>query len=1022
MSFQQQHTPAVKFDDWLKAWRSWAGTRKRGKMAQFIVHKLEENKQAMWLDITKGKFQLTEWHTIAEEWFKQKPRSSDQVDAPCMLRKGLPRAFPGLDEVKSESIKEGTQYRSRVFQAPQTLLQEVVLYINKPMYNATFVPNGQTSAGVFQPSMYNPPQTHIPTSVSVSTGPIMNGGQPFLSPPIKLEEQIDAFVNSPVSNDSSHSPYNGDTYQQTQYLIGGDGLPDGAGGSPYGNGGSPYSHEGPSPVNGAFPISTATGMTEMLQIPASEADAWSNPGNYSPVNSEYYSRSPEAAYQQPISPGYTVEMASNISIQSPGPIVSLQVQPFPAQSPLEGGGQLALLFSGELPPGSKWLSFISQARPAYMHQVEAVQGHDPMALTAIIPKHDIPESVTLQVSSNGQLVAQTEFTYYANAQYNSDMLFHYLTHQFPQYFPDVSMDGGMDLGQGDVGGANGNGYYYSGNIPPTSYSLLLGACRLGIEPLVIATLELASMAKINSKQLRKAMGLADENGHSNMGKLLKTLAEVNEIVSKGEDGEKMAAIHTEEGRQAIKHLEQPRDPKDCADKVLSRLSSIHRMEAGIKDTDPPTPTTPTEQLKTPTEFRRSSSNKLTRQENREDEDLLSLPPTNEKHSRGSIAECDDTVPPLTARPRVEGRKGRKMLIATHSDAADSAVSMSFDGDSSEYSAEVARRRSAQDALLGLYQFNKDSDYISVKINADTGYTLSSSLQYECLYQVTGDYPPSSDPSNIIFRTGDKIVQIGDTSVKDKGPDDFALLLQTEACEGTSIRIIPRLSPPPSTNASLSLGYSSLEMSERPSICSRPSEQQLASSVTMKVSNLLSMKPPGPKRIVTIPRSSDGYGFKLTGGNAVGLFVSDVAAGRDEIKVGDQVLEIAGESTLEMTYFASQDLLKKAKDKVQLKVMENNAKFQAIMLQFELESFYIRTCVDHTPSDSKDMTLQEGGIARVVNCSHDPNYWLAWSVDNSTGADTVLRRIPAPHKAHSQFGKHVYETISTGDVQDLVTAT
>ena len=56
------------------------------------------------------------------------------------------------------------------------------------------------------------------------------------------------------------------------------------------------------------------------------------------------------------------------------------------------------------------------------------------------------------------------------------------------------------LGEGNVGGADG--YYYSGNIPPTSYSLLLGACRLGIEPLVIATLELASMAKINSQQVR----------------------------------------------------------------------------------------------------------------------------------------------------------------------------------------------------------------------------------------------------------------------------------------------------------------------------------------------------------------------------------------------------------------------------------------------------------------------------------------------------------------------------------------
>ncbi len=80
----------------------------------------------------------------------------------------------------------------------------------------------------------------------------------------------------------------------------------------------------------------------------------------------------------------------------------------------------------------------------------------------------------------------------------------------------------------------------------------------------------------------------------------------------------------------------------------------------------------------------------------------------------------------------------------------------------------------------------------------------------------------------------------------------------------------------------------------------------------------------PKRTVTIPRSSEGYGFKLSGGNAVGLFISDVAAVRDEIKVGDQVLEIAGESTLEMTYFAAQELLRGLKDKVQLKVMENNA--------------------------------------------------------------------------------------------------
>ena len=79
--------------------------------------------QARWLDITKGVFELTEWHAIAKEWFGEKPRNSEQVDAPCMLRKGLPRAFPGLDELKDQSRKEGTQYRSRVFQAPPQLVQ-----------------------------------------------------------------------------------------------------------------------------------------------------------------------------------------------------------------------------------------------------------------------------------------------------------------------------------------------------------------------------------------------------------------------------------------------------------------------------------------------------------------------------------------------------------------------------------------------------------------------------------------------------------------------------------------------------------------------------------------------------------------------------------------------------------------------------------------------------------------------------------------------------------------------------------
>ena len=56
------------------------------------------------------------------------------------------------------------------------------------------------------------------------------------------------------------------------------------------------------------------------------------------------------------------------------------------------------------------------------------------------------------------------------------------------------------------------------------------------------------------------------------------------------------------------------------------------------------------------------------------DDELTPPPT-EIHSRKSIAEKDDQLPPLPLRPLPRRAGFRKPFISTHSDAADSAVSM-----------------------------------------------------------------------------------------------------------------------------------------------------------------------------------------------------------------------------------------------------------------------------------------------------------------------------------------------------------
>ena len=64
------------------------------------------------------------------------------------------------------------------------------------------------------------------------------------------------------------------------------------------------------------------------------------------------------------------------------------------------------------------------------------------------------------------------------------------------------------------------------------------------------------------------------------------------------------------------------------------------------------------------------------------------------------------------------------LVNTHTHTF--AHTQSFD-DSNEYFAEVTRRNSAsaRDASLGVFQFNKESECISVKVNAESAYTCKS---------------------------------------------------------------------------------------------------------------------------------------------------------------------------------------------------------------------------------------------------------------------------------------------------------
>ena len=67
-----------------------------------------------------------------------------QVDTPTLLNQDLPRAIPGLEEVKVESVKEETQTCGREFQDPPQLVQGRPAYVfAKSFYYSSHVSYGR---------------------------------------------------------------------------------------------------------------------------------------------------------------------------------------------------------------------------------------------------------------------------------------------------------------------------------------------------------------------------------------------------------------------------------------------------------------------------------------------------------------------------------------------------------------------------------------------------------------------------------------------------------------------------------------------------------------------------------------------------------------------------------------------------------------------------------------------------------------------------------------------------------------
>ena len=104
--------------------------------------------------------------------------------------------------------------------------------------------------------------------------------------------------------------------------------------------------------------------------------------------------------------------------------------------------------------------------------------------------------------------------------------------------------------------------HYAGYIPSSMYQLLLGACRLGCEPLVYCLLCSPVMEGISSEQMKEAHECAQTNGHEELADhlmelfILHDMALPPQLISRGPGQSKEPEKHVPAYYDALDMMDQ----------------------------------------------------------------------------------------------------------------------------------------------------------------------------------------------------------------------------------------------------------------------------------------------------------------------------------------------------------------------------------------------------------------------------------------------------------------------------------
>ncbi|KAL9962960.1 hypothetical protein ACROYT_G032118 [Oculina patagonica] len=262
-----------------------------------------------------------------------------------------------------------------------------------------------------------------------------------------------------------------------------------------------------------------------------------------------------------------------------------------------------------------------------------------------------------------------------------------------------------------------------------------------------------------------------------------------------------------------------------------------------------------------------------------------------------------------------------------------------------------------------------------------------------------------------LKYGDQLLEYNGVNLRCATYEQAAMILKQS---GNSVTILAQFNPEKVKETTESLS----SQSEASTACSTPvnktKHSHEGSSSTPPIRRnggilpIIDNEPPGDLRYVFFTKSPSSLGFNIAGGNAMGIFVSEIqpddeGVSSSGLSVGDHILELNGVDLTSVTAEQAMLELCKPTETVQILAQYNPTKFNSLRDQ-PGDSFYVRALFERATNTKEELNFKKGDILYVTDTMFNGHMgcWRACLVNEEDAQKREIGMVPSRMKAEQEI--------------------